>query len=174
MIKIIGFDLDGVIIDHTALKLRLAAERGFGLKPEQTPSDIIKCVIPPPILDELKKALYHNPKIAYTSPLMAGAKNNLAKIKGRKIPYFLISRRKDAKVAVNLLKRRGLWPEYFNKNNSFFVLKPEDKNIKALELGITHYIDDEITVLEQLTDIKNKFLFDRFNVFKDAEHYTRI
>ncbi len=170
----IGFDLDGVIVDHTTQKIRLAAKQGFKLKPEQTPSDIIKQIIPPSFLHEIKRALYHDLKIAYLSPLMPGVKNNLAKIKRRKIPYFLISRRQDAKIAANLLKRRGLWPSYFNKNNSFFVLKPEDKNTKALELGITHYIDDELNVLERLADVENKFLFDKFNVFKDADYYARI
>ena len=50
---------------------------------------------------------------------------------------------------------------------------PEDKNTKAVELGVTHYFDDEPRVLEKLVDVKNKFLFDPIDALKNSG-YARV
>lgn len=171
---IIGFDLDGVIVDHTKLKMRLAVERGIVLAPEQTPSDIMKGLLPAPISAEIQQDLYHNPEISRQIPLMRGAKTVLQKLKKRKLPFFLISRRKDANLAIGLLRIHGLWPEYFNENNAFFVAKAEDKNLEAAKLRITHYIDDQLSVLNKLICVENKVLFDKFNVFSDTQFCRRV
>jgi len=75
--------------------------------------------------------------------------------------------------ATNILKRHGLWPKYFNKTNAFFVLTPKDKDTKSKELGITHYFDDQHTILSELASVKNKFLFDNLDVFKNSG-YARV
>lgn len=171
---IIGFDLDGVIADHTKLKIRLAAARGFKLKPEQTPSDIMKSLLPEFVNAGIQQDLYHNLEISRRIPLARGAKTVLRKLKKRKSPFFLISRRKDANLAITLLRFHGLWPKYFNENNAFFVAKAEDKNARALELGVTHYIDDQLSVLNKLPCVKNKILFDKFGVFTDVKICGRV
>jgi hypothetical protein len=171
--KIIGFDLDGVILDHTVNKLRLAKKFGWELKPEQTQSEIIKRIIPEPTYDQFQRILYDDPKISLLSPLMRGAKSTLAELKN-KCPYFLISRRKKPQWAISILKFKGLWPKFFNENNAFFVMKPGDKNEIGRKLGITHYIDDELGVLEKLVDIENKILFDAHDLFPHIAHFGRI
>lgn len=171
---VIGFDLDDVIIDHTKTKLYLAEKLGWELKPEQTPSEVIKKIIPPEPLRKIKKSLYDDPKVAFLSSLMPDVKTTLVKIKELKLPYFLISRRQRPTIAIALLELRGLWPKFFNMRNSFFVKEDKDKNAKAVELGITHYIDNKLEVLEKLADVKNKFLFDKFNISQDTDSYTRI
>ena len=172
--KILGFDLDGVIIDHAALKMRLARQFGFELALKQTPSEIIEKKLPMPILRKIQHHLYDDSIISLLSPIMPGFKKIIKDATKKEVPFFLISRRRNADVAIRLLKFHKLWPKYFNKHNTFFVLNPEDKNAKAVEIGISHYIDDEFKVLESLADVKNKYLFDQFDVFKNIDKYERI
>lgn len=171
---IIGFDMDGVILDNADAKIKIAKSHGFEIKLHHTPAEIIRTVLPQIVLEKLQKVLYGHHRIALSIPLMRGVKTVLAEIKRKKIPYFLISRRKIPEVAVKLLKKRALWPDHFNSSNSFFVVEPEDKDKKAFELGITHYIDDEPKVINVLSSVPNKFLFDRFNVFESASHYIKV
>ncbi len=170
----IGFDMDGVIIDHTAFKLKLAEKFGFKLKPKETHPDIIKKIIKDPVLREIKRTLYEDSRFSKSSLLMDGAKYGLELIKKQNLPFVLISRRKDPKTSIQTLRFHGLWPNIFNSKNAFFVSEPEDKNIKAKELGITHYIDDQVDILEHLVDVKNKFLFDSFDIFKNNKNYSRL
>lgn len=171
--KIIGFDMDGVLIDHTETKLLLAKRFRLQIKRIETPSDLIKPLIPQSIYLKFQFDLNDNPRFRHMSLLMPGAKEMLGKIIRSEVPYFLISRRKKPSIAIKILEYHDLWPKYFNKKNTFFVLTPEHKNIKAKELGITHYFDDQCSVLEKLIDVKNRFLFDHLDVFKNPL-YQRI
>jgi len=174
--KIIGFDMDGVIIDHMPNKVKLAAEFGFNITKEQTPSEILRTLMPTSQYKELQGILYDHLEVGLSAPLMPGVKEVLVKIKDKKIPYFLISRRKNREnqnMAVKLLTKHGLWPKYFNEKNTYFVREIKDKEIKAKALGITHYIDDERKVLTALVSVKNRFLFDRLGAFPNSE-YTRL
>ena len=100
----IGFDMDGVIIDHTVSKLKLAEKFGFKLKPEETHSEIIKTLIKDNLLREIQYTLYHDPDFYKSSPLMNGAKDGLKLIKKQNLPFVLISRRRDPKIAIKTLK----------------------------------------------------------------------
>lgn len=171
--KIIGFDMDGVIIDHTSTKLLLVKRFDLNIKKEETPSSIIRKLMPYPTYRKFQIALYDDPKFKYLSLLMPRVKTVLTQMTKSGLPYFLISRRKKPAGAVKILKYHGLWPGYFNKENTFFILALEDKNIKAAKLGITHYFDDEIRVLDKLVNVKNKFLFDHLGVFKNSG-YARV
>ena len=171
--KIIGFDLDGVILDHTMNKIRLAKKFGWELKPEQTPSEVIKRIIPKLVYNQFQNTLYYDPGISLLSPLMRGAKSMLAGLKN-KYPYFLISRRKNPQWAIHILKSKGLWPKFFNENNAFFVMKPEDKNEIGRKLGITHYVDDELKILEKLANVENKILFDAHDLFPHVRQFERV
>ena len=166
--KIIGFDMDGVILDHTENKLLLAEKLNFSLKREETPSDIIKKLMPPKTYSKFQVNLNDNSKFIYLCATMPGVKQVLDGMIKSGTPYFLVSRRKKPLIAIRVLKYHGLWPKYFNKKNAFFVLTPEDKNLKAKELGITHYFDDQCSVLEKLVSVKNRFLFDHLDVFKNS------
>ncbi len=165
--QIIGLDLDGVIVDNTENKIKFAKKLGFNLKPEETPADFIEKVLPVEALEELRKFLYRNSETALQASLIPGAKLGLDFIKKENLPYFLISRRKDPEIAKALLKKHGLWPAFFNEENAFFVAEPEEKNIKAIELGVNVYVDDQPSVLEKLSGVSNRILFDRFGKFGD-------
>ncbi|MBI2446453.1 MAG: hypothetical protein HYV51_01375 [Parcubacteria group bacterium] len=172
--KIIGFDLDGVIINHAPVKIKLAKEFGFKLRPKETQSEIIKTLVDDLTLKQIQKCLYHDHRFFKSTPLMRGAKSGLLKLKKSNSPFFLISRRSEPEIAVTALKYYGLWPKFFNEKNVFFVAKKEDKNIKAREIGVTHYVDDETGVLEKLVDVKNRFLFDNLDAFKNIKDYNRV
>ena len=172
--KIFGFDMDGVIIDHTMPKILLAAKRGFILKPEQTVSSLLRNYIPEPVLHEIQHELYDDPNYALQSPMLDGALAGLSAVKKSGMPFYLISRRQNAVVAQQLLKKHGLWPLYFNEKNAFFVKDPIDKEIEARRLGVTHYVDDEIRILDVLASVKNKYLFDQHGIFSDTPDFSRV
>lgn len=171
--KIIGFDLDGVILDHTANKIRLAKKFGLELTPKQTTPGIIKSIMPESDLHELQLTLYEDPVISFRSPVMKGVRKILSRVKNR-YPYFLVSRRRKPEQAIKILRIKRLWPKFFNEKNSFFVLEPTDKNKMGKKLGITHFIDDEPYILEKLNDIKNKILFDPHNSYPDITNFIKI
>lgn len=173
IVMIIGFDMDGVIINHVERKVYLAKKLGFKIKKEDTPSEVLKTKMPLPEYRRLQHLLYDNPRTCLSSSPMPGVEKILLAVKKKNLPLFLISRRKVDQTAIKLLRRHGLWPRYFNEQNTFFVKEVEDKNTKAKELGITHYIDDEQKVLNSLVDVKNKFLFDKLDIFKESK-YPRL
>ncbi|MEK7560140.1 MAG: hypothetical protein AAB522_02480 [Patescibacteria group bacterium] len=169
---ILGFDLDGVIADHTRAKIKLAADFGFKIQAMDTPSEILKTILPKDVLEELQKNLYDN--LHQESFLTNGVLEVLNEIKIKKLPFFLISRRQKPLAAVEFLNKEKLWPQYFNEYNSFFVSEKKDKDIKAKELGVSHYFDDEVDVLEKLISVEHKFLFDNYNVFPESNFYTKV
>lgn len=171
---IVGFDMDGVILDNADSKIKIAKKFGLVIKLGHTPSEILKTLMPQVVWEEFQNILYNHPKFAFSTPLMRGARTILSELSNKNVPIFLISRRKIPEIAVKILKIYSLWPKYFNEKNSFFVVHPEDKNKRAAKLSITHYIDDELKVINALSRVPNKFLFDQFGVFESADYYTKI
>ncbi|HEY4495411.1 MAG TPA: hypothetical protein VJC01_03120 [Candidatus Paceibacterota bacterium] len=163
--KFIGLDLDGVILNHALMKIKLARKFGFKLKPEETQSEIMEKIIGESIFDKLQMMAFSDPKFLKSAPLMPGVKLGLATLQKNSLPFVLISRRREPSLAISVLKYYGLWPKFFDEKNTFFVAKPEDKNVRAREIGVTHYADDEMKVLDKLVDVENKFLFDNLGAF---------
>ncbi len=157
--------MDGVIIDNTANKILLAKKFGFALKEEDTPADFIETIVPERILAKMRPLLYDDPVLALEAGTVTGAKEGLARVKASGRPFFLISRRHNPGMAIRLLEKHGIWPIYFNERNAFFVREPEEKNEHAVRLGIDLYVDDQPSVLEKLTDVNTRLLFDRFHKF---------
>ena len=93
--KIIGFDMDGVIIDHTDLKILLAKDRGFQINRTEAQSDVVEKIIPFEKWREIQMALYDDRRFALSQPLMSGIQLILGVLKKKGIPYFMISRRKN-------------------------------------------------------------------------------
>lgn len=169
---IIGFDLDGVIINHVEMKRRLAKQFGFTITPAETNSETMSKIIPKETWLKIQNLLYDHPAYCLESPLALGAIETLERLKQEKKIFSLISLRKKPDAAIDILKYHKLWPKYFNQDNTFFVHNREDKNTEAYRLGVTHYIDDEVRVLEKLNDVPNKFLFDPFCANQSSEYKT--
>ncbi|MBI2048031.1 MAG: HAD family phosphatase [Parcubacteria group bacterium] len=171
--KVIGLDMDGVIVDFSELKQKIAAEHGFFLSREETPSDIVKKIIPRPVLEQIKNTLFVDGPQRFSIPLMWGVESILNELKKKRIPIVLISRRKRPDVAKELLRRHNLWPIHFNNNNVFFVEKKEEKDIVAQKYGVTHFIDDEPSVIAVLHSVPHKILFDPFDIYTNDDFYKR-
>ncbi len=163
--KNIGFDFDEVIISHEKSKIKVAGFLGFNLKPKDTPTDIIRFKISPLAHEHFQSLLYDHPQYAFNSPLFVGAKSGLTAIKKSGVPYFLISRHGNPNMAREIMKQKGIWPSVFNEENSFFVNTGEEKDLKAKELGIKIYIDDQPSVLEIMTSVPHRFLFDPLEAY---------
>ena len=172
--KVIGFDLDGVFLDFSELKRKLAAERGYDIALNETPSEIMAQKISVPVYKEMQWDLYARPPHAFSVPLIPGAKEGLQKVAGSGVPFFLISRRKFPDVPKKVLEGHGLWPDYFHEQNAFFVIEPKDKDIRAKALGITHYVDDEPKVLQAIESVPHRILFDPFGAYPEEEWYEKV
>jgi hypothetical protein len=170
----IGFDMDGVILDNADSKIKVARKLGFTIKLSHTPAEILRKMMPQIVWEEFQSILYNHPSFAFSTPLMRGAKNVIAGLKARNIPIYLISRRKLPEIASKVLEKHSLWPQYFNEKNSFFVDRATDKNKQAAKLGLTHFIDDELANISVLSKVPNRFLFDKFNVFKNDDKYVKV
>lgn len=170
---VVGFDLDGVIIDHTQNKIRVAARYGVHLTPEETHSELMWKSVPKDIEEEIRNQIYDDTDEALSAPLMEGAFDALARLAELGVPYFLISRRKKPLHAVHLLERRGLWGHFFTPENAYFVGDPAAKNEVAERLGVTHYIDDETRVLKVMNAVPTKILFDRQDLFPLERTFDR-
>ena len=171
---VVGLDLDGVIVDHTENRMRFAEQFGFRLARRDTAADIIGTKLPPEVHVAIQRRIYDDPHIALTASLIEGAREGIAWLRDRRMPYHLISRRRNSGVAVELLQRHNLWPAFFNEESSDFVVTPEDKNESAKARGITIYIDDEPDVLRALTAVPHRFLFDPLGVRGESDAYTRL
>jgi hypothetical protein len=171
---IIGFDLDGVIIDHTQNKMRIAARYGVMLQPEETHAEFMKRSFTPEIYREIKTQLYDETDEALAAPLMEGSFSALARLHERNIPYYLVSLQKNPMHALHLLELRGLWGKYFMPENTFFVEHMEDKNTLAQSLGVTHFIDDEREVLKLMPDVSNRILFDARGLFEKSADFVPV
>ena len=173
-IFVVVFDLDGVIIDHTQNKMRVAAHYGVTLRMEDTPTEYLEQIITPELHSTLRDQIYDDTDEALSAPLIEGAFDGLARLREHGIPYFLISRRKKPIHALHLLERRGLWGEYFTPENTFFVEHREDKDPIARELGVTHFIDDEARVLRLMPSVSQRILFDVRGLLKETNEFVPV
>lgn len=172
--KRIGLDLDGVIIDASEIKIKLAKKFGYNISRQETSPELMKNILPIDITRAVQNSLYNKSPFSLLLPTVKGAKEAIEKLYSARADYFLISRRKAPDIASALLEKHGLWPKYFNGQNSFFVSEIEDKNKKAKELGINYFVDDEIKVLKKLNSVENKFLFDQYDALSEIRDYERF
>lgn len=171
---VVGFDMDGVIIDHAPNKIALAKRYGITLALTNTHSERLPLIIARDAYKDFQKELYGTSDFALSAEVMVGAEATLRWLRNRGIPFMLISRRKKPENAIALLTRRGLWGTYFSDKNAFFVATPEEKNVVAVREGVTHFIDDERKVLAAMPDIRTRFLFDSFRQFEDEKEFERV
>lgn len=170
----IGFDLDGVLIDHAQTKVELAAEYGVNIMPVQTNAAVLRTLMQPDDYEELRSRLYNDPATLAASPLMHGATDALQSLQKAGIRFSLISRRKDTEMAFNLLEHHGLRPTFLKDENTFFVREDKDKENVARTIGITHYIDDKTKVLDVVTSVPNRYLMDPHGALEESGDYVIV
>lgn len=155
----LGLDLDGVILDHTKAKILVAKRYGYTITPRQTPSDVLKTLLPWDTYRTLQGEIYDT-DIARTTPLMEGAHKGLMYVREVAEEIWLISRRKDPTFAIAALTYHGLWPSFFSEKNVRFVNTKEAKAEEAAQQSITYFLDDEAKVLTLMTSVSRRLHFD--------------
>lgn len=159
----IGLDLDGVIINHTINKIKLAKQKGYFLKPAQTNSNVMKKFMPINIYRTIQAGIYG--KEGLSSTQMKDAKKVLKKIM-KLFPAHIISRRgikkNQVKFAIQWLKNNNFFP-LLDQKRIFFVSTDITKNTLCKKLGINVYLDDKIKVLDNLSSVKYRVLFDPYD-----------
>ncbi len=171
---VVGFDMDGVIIDHAPNKLALAESYAVHLRPEETHSERLAHKFARNEYLAFQEELYGNSAFALSAPLMEGALPVLESLRAHGTPFVLISRRRNPANAIALLDARGLWGNIFSEKNAFFVQSPEEKNVVGVREGVTHFFDDERKVLLAMPDIAKRFLVDTFWQFNDEQIFPRV
>lgn len=171
---ILGFDLDGVIIDHTQNKMLIASRYGIELSPKDTHAEHMGTHFTPELYRVIKSQLYDSTALALEAPLMAGAFATLAKLREQGIPYFLVSLQKNPMHAAHLLEERGLWGTYFTPENTLFARNADEKHALAAQIGVTHFIDDEPNILDVMISIPNRILFDARGLFPEKTDYCHV
>ncbi len=159
----IGLDLDGVIIDHTLNKIKLAKKFGYFLNPSQTSSEIMEKIVPLEVKRFIQKSIYG--RVGLSSRQMKNSKKMLQKIvETFSVPY-IISRRdykfNQRKFALQWLKKNRFFPS-LKRNRILFAKSEPLKNNICKKLNINIYLDDKIKVLNKLFSVKHKILFDPY------------
>jgi len=162
---IIGFDLDGVIIDNSQNKINFAKKLGFKIKKEDTPSFRLKNKIDKKLYPRLQNYIYT--KGTKESQPAKNVKKALGLLKKKGVKFYIISRRQPGlsrKEAKKWLKDH--LAEFFNKDNIFFVKSDKEKEKIAKKLNVKIFLDDNISVLRHLESVPYKFLFLPFTLKK--------
>lgn len=163
----IGFDFDGVIIDHSESKVQKAQEFGFNIKLHQIPSDRLKKIINREYYRRIQEFIY-GPGTPQ-APIIAGADKILKAIKRMGYEMFIISRRhQEHRLKALSWINRNL-PGIFNKQKILFTEKDIDKDKICQKLDIQVYIDDKITVLQELNSVPERILYDPYDIREDFE-----
>jgi len=160
----IGLDFDGVIVDHSEHKMRLAADFGYDLLPWQTNSNVMKTYVPNPHYREVQEMIYTfmTPK----APPIAQALDHIRELGGE--PYIVSARRPSAvRFAHEWMGKHGIF-DFIPAERVFFCGSGSEKNAYCRRLGIKVFLDDKINVLDGLDPSVKTFLFDNHGSTRKA------
>ncbi|MDA2922406.1 hypothetical protein MYX07_04035 [Patescibacteria group bacterium AH-259-L07] len=163
----IGFDFDGVIIDHTPGKIKKAKELGFDIKPYQTPSNRLENIIDQYLHKQIRKYIYGGGTVQ--APIVDGSKRALNILKQGGYELFIISRR-EPRFQLNVIEwlEKNI-PGIFSIERILFVPKERAKDEVCQRYNISIYIDDKVSVLKKIKSVNKKFLFDPYNLRDDFD-----
>lgn len=167
----IGLDLDGVIIDHTQNKIKIAKSFGFDIKKEETQSEVLKTILPEDKYKKLQRIIYG--KLTLNSPPINSSLKTLQKLtKDNNYNFFIISRRKKRKQDVISARRWLKKYQIFKiipEENVFFVTEEKDKNIYCRKLKIKIYLDDKIKALKLISSVPFRIFFNPFKASNNED-----
>jgi hypothetical protein len=166
----IGLDLDGVIIDHTASKIRLVAEHGLRLEPWQTNTNIFGRLIGREVYRAIEGRLYG--ELTESSAPVAGALEHLALLPD---DTCIVSARNEISrgPAQRWLELHGV-TSVIAPERIIFVGSGEEKLPELLRLGITDYLDDKLSVLRGLPSDIGRVLFDEYRLSSKLDLPTDV
>ena len=164
----IGLDLDGVIIDHTQNKIKVAKSFGFRVTAKKIQSEALKGILPEKEYKKLQRVIYNKMTLdAPPTPLALGILQKLS----QNYKFFIISRRR--KDNLNMV---WCWFEKYKifkiipKRNIIFVEKDGDKNFWCKKLKIKVYLDDKVKVLDLLSFVPWRIFFNPHKVLHNKKY----
>lgn len=168
---IIGFDFDGVIVDHASAKIKKAKELGYFINQPETVSERFKDIIPRHHRVLIQSYIYG--KATLGAPPVADAIETIKELSER-YKLVIISRRMiySRIFALKWLKKYNVL-EYIPRQSVFFSLTDKAKNTIAKKIEVSVFIDDKIEVLDAMSDVPHKILFDPYCVNRDPNNKWR-
>jgi hypothetical protein len=152
----IGLDLDGVLIDHSSNKRRLASRFGYELECWQSNTNVIRQFLPRDVYRRIQDEIYA--ALTVEAPIMPGA---LEAIKSIRADFYLVSaRRPDSIRFVQRWLCDNRVYDIIPAERIFFCGTGEDKGTHCERLGFDCFIDDNLAVLNYLPRNLDLVLFD--------------
>lgn len=166
--KRIGLDFDGVIVDHSPNKLKLAEGLGCPLEHWQTNTNVMKRFLKSEEYEALQDCLYYD-----FTPLAApmdGALENIARLIDAGIEPYLISARDERSrpFAMEWIRKHRL-TDLIPEARLNFVGGGDEKRALVERFGISIFLDDKISVLANLPETTRRFLFDQHDISKQID-----
>ena len=164
----IGLDLDGVIIDQTRNKIKVAETFGFKIKTKETQSEALKSILSKEKYKQLQKIIYGRMTLnAPPTPLVLKTLKRLS----QNYEFFIISQRGKSGLnsAWDWLKKYELF-KIVPKKNIVFVGGEGDKNFWCKKLKIKVYIDDKVEILKTLASVAYPIFYNPHRVPYDKEY----
>ena len=161
----IGIDIDGVLIDFTDMKVRLAKRLGYCIRPHETHGVVLKKIMSRHNYENPQRHIYGKATLAL--PPVAGAIKGFTYLSSR-ADVYVISRRE----AGRHYPRQWFAAHFhsFPQERIFFVGRDEYKERIAKRLGLEVFLDDRLSVLKGLPSVRQKFLLDPHSVFTKLPH----
>jgi 5'(3')-deoxyribonucleotidase len=165
--KIIGIDLDGVIIDHTRNFILFSRRYGIRLKSWQTNSNIFQNFVDQNYADQIKHLVYA--KHRGSAPMTAGALDFI-KLFRDKIVFASVQKEREGE--------RRLWQWLDEKGILKLIPKSRIRIFRKRSAKIRYvnklqpdiFIDDGLDVLEYLTPKTRPIMFDSVG----AQKHVRV
>jgi len=168
----IGLDLDGVIIDHTRNKIKVAKRLGFDIRPQETVSEILENLMPSDTYRELQHCIYD--EMSMTAKPVVYAIPTIRRISQLGHTLFIISRRhKRANDALKWLKIHGVLP-FIPKRNIAFVSQDKDKVLFVRKFAVDIFLDDKVGNLSYVKKATYPVLFNDLKADINHDGYTEV
>ena len=168
----IGLDLDGVIIDHTKNKIKVARSLGFVVEPKDTVSEILENLMPKAKYRELQRCIYD--EISLTARPVAYAIPTIRRLIQHGHRLFIISRRyRSSKTALKWLGMYEVLP-FIPKRRIAFVQKDEDKIVFVKKFAVDVFLDDKAENLAYVKGATYPVLFNDFEANINHGAYTEV
>jgi hypothetical protein len=166
--KRIGLDFDGVIVDHSANKLKLAEGLGCRLEHWQTNTNVMKRFLRPETYEAIQDCLYY--EFTPLADPMDGALENIARLVAAGIEPHIISARDDRSrpFAMEWIQKYRL-TDMIPPERLHFVGSGDDKRALVESLGISSFLDDKMAVLAHLPETTRRYLFDQHDIAKQID-----
>lgn len=152
----IGLDLDGVIIDHTDHKLKLARKFGYRLEPWQVNANVMKRFVGNDDYIRIQEEMYG--PMTPAAPPMAGALEYLSQLQGELC--VISARRADTvRYAQIWLDQHRIY-DVIPAERIFFCGANAEKCGIADRLGVNIFMDDQLRVLTSMPYGCRRVLYD--------------